>query len=590
VSTGARILGIDFTTGQLNDVLKSLTVVDLGEGRIGSVRYTSTAPLDERLRSLRLPFGEQVTSADFLVALRGARIDVRSGSSSAIGRLLSVERQRRQNGKGDYMDVTTFAVVTDGGEMRNFELGPGTSVRIAEHDLTEEVGRYLNLVGSSRARDLRRMTIAANGPGDRDVFVSYISEVPVWKSTFRIILPEKTSEKPLLQGWAIVDNTVGEDWKDVQLSLVAGAPQSFIQNISQPYYMRRPTVEPPQAVTLTPQTHELALGNREFDRMMDLAPGIASGTGGGIGSGSAPGVGFAPGLGGLQGVVKDTYGAVIPGATVTVRNEDSGQSQSTTTDARGIYRFYNLPPGNSALFVQARGFKRFDFSNAHLGVGRMNEINATLEVGAASETVAVAAAPVQVETASVSAMVSNQPVEAQSKDLGDFFEYAISQKITIGRNQSALVPILSARVEAEKVSLWNEEDKEIRRAVWLKNTSGLTVDSGTFNVLESDAFAGEGVLETLHPDERRLLSYAADPALRVKMRQEGSEKPVSHLRIAKGVMVLTRELRETRNYTVHNADKSPRQLVIEHPARENWTIVPGGPNPERRPSRSCAFV
>jgi hypothetical protein len=494
--------------------------------------------------------------------------------------LLSVERQRRQNGKGDYMDVTTFAVVTDGGEMRNFELGPGTSVRIAEHDLTEEVGRYLNLVGSSRARDLRRMTIAANGPGDRDVFVSYISEVPVWKSTYRIILPEKTSEKPLLQGWAIVDNTVGEDWKDVQLSLVAGAPQSFIQNISQPYYMRRPTVEPPQAVTLTPQTHELALGNREFDRMMDLAPGIASGTGGGIGSGSAPGVGFAPGLGGLQGVVKDTYGAVIPGATVTVRNEDSGQSQSTTTDARGIYRFYNLPPGNSALFVQARGFKRFDFSNAYLGVGRMNEINATLAVGAASETVAVAAAPVQVETASMSAMVSNQPVEAQSKDLGDFFEYAISQKITIGRNQSALVPILSARVEAEKVSLWNEEDKEIRRAVWLKNTSGLTVDSGTFNVLESDAFAGEGVLETLHPDERRLLSYAADPALRVKIRQEGSEKPVSHLRIAKGVMVLTRELRETRNYTVHNADKSPRQLVIEHPARENWTIVPGGPNPE----------
>ena len=59
------------------------------------------------------------------------------------------------------------------------------------------------------------MTISATGSGDREIFVSYISEVPVWKSTYRIIFPTKASDKPLLQGWAIIDNTVGEDWKDV---------------------------------------------------------------------------------------------------------------------------------------------------------------------------------------------------------------------------------------------------------------------------------------------------------------------------------------------------------------------------------------
>src|SRR5215470_1612014 len=193
---GNQELAIDFTTGQLNDVLKSLTVVDLGEGHIGSVRYNSIAPLDERLRSLRLPFGEQVTNEEFLTALRGARVDVRSGAASATGRLLSVQKERKENGKGDYADVTSFAIVTETGEMRNFELGAGTSVRLAERDLSDEVGRYLNLVGSSRARDLRRMSISANGSGDRDVFVSYISEVPVWKSTYRIILPEKPDQKP----------------------------------------------------------------------------------------------------------------------------------------------------------------------------------------------------------------------------------------------------------------------------------------------------------------------------------------------------------------------------------------------------------
>ncbi len=70
------------------------------------------------------------------------------------------------------------------------------------------------------------------------------------------MLPQNPEAKPLLQGWAVVDNTVGEDWKNMQLSLVAGAPQSFIEQISQPYYVRRPVVELPKTAQLTPQTHE----------------------------------------------------------------------------------------------------------------------------------------------------------------------------------------------------------------------------------------------------------------------------------------------------------------------------------------------
>ena len=86
------------------------------------------------------------------------------------------------------------------------------------------------------------MTLAATGTGERQLFVSYISEVPVWKTTYRLVLTSKSAKKPLLQGWAIVDNTVGEDWNNVDLSLVAGAPQSFIQQLSQPYYGRRAIV------------------------------------------------------------------------------------------------------------------------------------------------------------------------------------------------------------------------------------------------------------------------------------------------------------------------------------------------------------
>src|SRR5262249_24312448 len=145
------------------------------------------------------------------------------------------------------------------GEMRNFDLGSGTSVRLAESDLSNDVSKYLTLLGTSRSHDLRRMTISSTGTGDHEVFISYISEIPVWKSTYCVILPEKANEKPLLQGWAIIDNTIGEDWKDVQLSLIAGAPQSFIQDISQPFYTRRPAVALPESMMLTPQTDEATL-------------------------------------------------------------------------------------------------------------------------------------------------------------------------------------------------------------------------------------------------------------------------------------------------------------------------------------------
>jgi hypothetical protein len=585
---GTQDLSIDFTTSQLNDVLKSLTAVDLGEGRVSSVRYNSIAPLDERLKSLRLPFGEQVTQAEYLSALRGARVEVRSGSTTAAGRLLSVEKIRKQRSQNDFEDVTTFSIVTDAGEMRNFELGAGTSVRIAERELTDEIGRYLSLIGSSRARDVRRMSFTATGSGNRDVFVSYISEVPIWKSTYRIIFPEKPGEKPTLQGWAIVDNTIGEDWKDVQLSLVAGAPQSFIQNISQPFYARRPVVPLPESVMLTPQSHQATM---ESERMEQYAK-VQAGAAGGVGAGSGGGVGggtFRVGNAttNLEGVVKDPSGATVSGAHVTVRNEETGASQISTSDARGHYRFNDLQAGNSALFVNAPGFQRFNLTNVYLGVGRTNEIDATLNLGGVHETVEVqgSATTINASSALVAGIAGKQGSEAEGKSAGDFFEYKIKQRITIGKNQSALVPILQAHIEAEKVTLWNEGSAPLR-ALWIKNTSGQVLDAGSFNVLEADTFAGEGVFETIHPDERRLLSYASDAAVHVKYSEDSSEKPFSRVRIAKGIMQLTKEQRNAKKYTIRNADTEPRQVIVEHPAEEEWELTPSTPKPEES-SESC---
>jgi uncharacterized coiled-coil protein SlyX len=580
---GTQELNVDFTTAQLNDVLNSLTVVDLGGGRIGGVRFNSIAPLSERLKALRLPLSEGITRDDFLNALRGTRVEVHNGAASGAGRLLSVETRKTSNPKGEQLtEVTVLSLVTDGGELRSFEMGPATSVRIADRDLSDDVGRYLDLIGSAKAMDLRRMTISATGEGEREVFVSYISEVPVWKSTYRILLSDKPDDPPLIQGWAVVDNTIGEDWKGVRLSLIAGAPQSFIQQISQPYYVRRPVVALAQEMTLTPQTHEMALM-----KASPPPPPPGPGEGGGVGSGVGGGVysvgggvaGGVPGgvmggmiggvlgtLTGLEGVVRDQAGAVIPNARLTLRNNANGTYESTRADLNGHYRFDKAPAGVSTLTVESPGFQRIDINNVSISSGRMNQFHPTLTVAATAETVTVSAEPKKWLEA------EEQP-EAEGKEIGDLFGYDIKQTVTIEKNQSALVPIVQAHIDAEKVTLWNVDSVAALRALWLTNTSGQTLDAGSFSVLEGDTFAGQGLLEAVHPGEKRLVSYAPDPALRVQVEEDFSEKPISKIVINKGVMLTTREQRQTKTYKISNSDVNPRDVVIEHPARPDWQLA-----------------
>src|SRR6266700_303810 len=202
---GNQDVTISFTSGQLNDVLKSLTALDLNGGRIAGVAYGSSAPVDRQLGDLRLPLGEKTSLTDFLGALRGARLEVRSGTSVATGRLLSVERKTRMGG-GATLEVEYVSLITDTGEVKTTEVSPAFSVRLLERGLTGKVERFLDVLASSRDADVRRMVVSTQGTGERSLFVSYISEVPVWKSTYRIVLSSKSGQGPLLQGWAIVDN------------------------------------------------------------------------------------------------------------------------------------------------------------------------------------------------------------------------------------------------------------------------------------------------------------------------------------------------------------------------------------------------
>src|SRR5580692_7436998 len=131
--SGDADVSIDFTTSQLNDVLQSLTAIDLNGGRISGAGYNSTTPLDQQLKALPLALGQDTTAADFYAAIRGARVEVHAAGADISGRLLSVEDRNTPAKDGDDSKAVErhfLTVVSDSGEVRTIELTPATSVRL----------------------------------------------------------------------------------------------------------------------------------------------------------------------------------------------------------------------------------------------------------------------------------------------------------------------------------------------------------------------------------------------------------------------------------------------------------------------------
>lgn len=126
------------------------------------------------------------------------------------------------------------------------------------------------------------------------------------------------------------------------------------------------------------------------------------------------------------------------------------------------------------------------------------------------------------------------------------------------------------------------------RAVWLTNTSGLTLDGGTFSVIDADAFAGEGLMDSLDPGERRLLSYAADLGVLMSAGPEKNSRRLVRVRAHDGIVVQESEERSTTVYRARNEDAAARTVIIEHPRRNGWELA-GGPEPVEQSPEAYRF-
>jgi hypothetical protein len=501
---GDQSVAIDFTSSQLNDVLQSLTALDSNGGKVSAVSYNSTTPIEQQLESLSLGLKDNADTSTIYETLRGQLVEVTGAGAPFTGKLVNVETHSLTDKNGNTSDDHYYLIVkTNEGALRTAELTDALSVHMLDPSLEKQFASYLEIIGSAQNQQGRHLTLEDRGEGQRQLQVSYISEVPVWKSTYRIVFPANPNGNATVQGWAVVDNTVGADWNNVQLSLVAGAPQSFIQPLSEPIYTRRPEIPIATEAQTTPQTHEAAEMNAA-DRV-ELAAKL--------------------------------YAA--PGAA----------SESVTVNAESM-------PEGGILANSANTMRSGSGGSYGGGVYRPSD--------------------------------AIQQGDVSTNAFDDFFEYALAASVTIHKNESAMVPILQQDLPASHVTLWSDTDTTPLRAIWLENKSKLTLDSGSFSIFENGEFAGEGLLDPIHPGEKRLLSYAVDQAVKVRHGAVNDTRTLRHIAIAKGILVETTSEVTENTYTVTNAADETRAVVVEH-ARQTGADLDSDVKPEETTATSYRF-
>ena len=463
---GESNLALTFRQAEVSDVLKSLTVLDLDGGHVASVSYDSTKPLEQLLADVALSIPDEGSLVGLLPQIKGARIAVTDGSVRAEGGLLGMDRTERRSADG-VTTIVLLSLLDEAGSVRQFDLHGLNQLEILDAALRRDLEYYLRTQLSAKKKDARTFTFFAQGQGTRRVRMSYTLEAPVWKATYRVLLPEVgaeggASQPPYIQGWAVVDNTQDEDWTGVTLSLVAGLPVSFTHDLYTPRYIRRPAV-----------------------------------------------------------AVKETTGVLPPVVEEGVELMDFD--------------------GESAIELMAPAPMMAAVARSAPGAARARK---------------QAMAPQQMS-----------PAQVRERKVGDLFEYEIEHPVTIRRNQSALVPIVLRPFEGRTVLLHNRATRPENpmRAVEFTNTTGLTLEGGPLTVLEGDRYVGEAMLDTLKPDEHRLVPYAVELSVRVLDNIESGTEDAHRVRIHDGQLIAESRRIQTMTYQFANKSKQEYVCYLDHP-------------------------
>ncbi len=524
--SGHAEVNLSFKQSQVDDVLKSMVVLDLGQGRIGAVSYNSSAPPSSRMADIPFSIESQTTNArgglaGVLSQLQGAKVVVTTTKGIATGAVLTVEKHDVPQTK-DKPSIQSHSLViaSESGELSSFDLSDVRSIKLLEDGTKRDINEFANATASARRRDAKTITVTSDGNNQREMVISYTIAAPIWKTTYRVVLDQ--DGKPFFQGWAIVDNVSEEDWSNVSLSLVSGTPISFIQPIQQPFYRYRPIVPMPNDLKTDPQVYDL--------------------------EGQGTNVGYGSGTGGGGANTGASAGANEFRAQTTPSQISSNQMSQLPLNSRN---YTNLQDRSNSITPEPTT----SISDA------VSTNNSGVETAATGD-----------EVGDLFEYKVNQPVTVKR-------DRSALIPIVQSKMEGERISIFNPGVRVDRPM----------SGMLLKNTTTLTLEGGSMTILDRDAYAGEALMERLKPAEQRLISFALDLGTLVTTKQEASSAPVFLVRAVNGVFQTHYYQTDKRVYTLRNQTDRERVVFIEHPVRQEWALSDDTTKPFFTTSRYYRF-
>jgi hypothetical protein len=541
IVTGNAEINLSFKQSQIDDVLKSMVVLDLGQGKIGAVSYKSSMPASARTAEIPFDIASKSEDTDeeagglagVLSQLQGAKVLVSTTKGTASGSILTVEKKKITTKKKDDEETSmpanySLVIASENGEISSFDLADVRSVKLLDEGAERDVNEFANATASTRRRDAKTITVSSLGTGAREMVVSYTVAAPIWKTTYRVVLDPEG--KPFFQGWAIVDNVSDEDWQSVQLSLISGSPVSFIQNLQKPLYRYRPIIPIPEDLNLRPQIY-------------DPEDGEGSGTGGGMGDGSGGGIAPSARMDRLTDpeLTKPMFDSANSNYTISTGFAGTGVSDAIMTEKSGVQ-------------TAASGDEIGDLFEYRIDQ------------------------PVSIEHGR-SALI---PIIQTKMD---------GERVSIFRD-----PKDSPSADTTDSDNEDEETAAVRKAnprpmsgLLLKNITPMTFEGGSMTVLDRDAYAGEALMERLKPKEQRLISFALDLGTLVRIESREDREPAKMVKIVNGVFQVHYFKTAKKIYHLTNQTDKSKVVYIEHPVRKDWILSEDYAKPDYTTARFYRF-
>ncbi|MGN6104251.1 MAG: OmpA family protein, partial [Kofleriaceae bacterium] len=461
-----------------------------------------------------------------------------------------------------------------------------------------------------------------------DVMLTYVTESPAWKPSYRVVVGEKG--RVMLEGWAIVDNTSGEDWKDVKVGVGSSSALSFRYDLWSVRQVQRTTLQdaeqfavaPPTGVspyggaTAGPGGGEALLGELDDGEIrrpeghpddrtaarvakatssMDVdeaetisLSGVSAGAPSSRGT-LAPGSDYSGGGRRIK-APKREEARPVQVAPPSVAATPPMDPRMRNGDEKMKTMAQNLLRSNQNIVIEGYANSNYGGDAQRRANDRANIVrNQLIDQGVPPARIKVVT-KVDATTQERVRLVAQAPTEQEKQALQQTKQMDLSAQpvgeshfanptpMTVEKGASAMVSMIRSETDGSVVYLYDAESERGNanfafRAVRFLNPTTSTLETGPVTVYGDERFIGEGLTEAIPPKASAVVPYALDRQIVIE-RNDGEENRISKLvTLQRGVLTAEVQHIRRKKLTITNRLREKAQVFIRHTMHKGWTLV-----------------